>query len=181
MRTTAYIAAFILATAVTLASGTLSFGLEKKLFDSAGVQVLDEKAPEFVLDGKGGRLKLEDLRGSVVLLHIWATWCSPCREEFPQFERIYKRYSSKGFALVPVAIDKGIGRDELKAKAVELGASFPVYLASDGVITDRYWTWGVPETYFIDKKGRIRARAIGPRNWSSEGVDALINALIDEK
>lgn len=167
---------------MTLFSSAVSWGIEKRMLDEAGVQKLDQQAPAFTVIGDDGRkTDLKDLRGKVVILHIWATWCQPCKDEFPLFERIYNEYGDKGIMLMPVAIDKKATRDEIKGHAKAMGATFPVYLAKDGDVTDKYWTWGVPATYFIDKNGWIRARAIGPRDWGSEKIKAVIEALAGEK
>lgn len=175
-------AASIIAIALTLFSGSLSWGIEKRLLDAAGVQELNEEAPEFALAAEAGkRISLKEMRGKVVLLHIWATWCAPCKEEFPLFAKVYRSFKDRALVLLPVAIDKSATHEELASQAKKLGAVFPVYLASEGSITERYWTWGVPVTYFIDKRGWIRGRAIGPRDWSSDGVYALIKTMIEEK
>ncbi|MBI5827072.1 MAG: TlpA family protein disulfide reductase [Deltaproteobacteria bacterium] len=92
---------------------------------------------------------------------------------------MFRRFKDKGAVFFPVAIDRDARAEEVRSLAKEYGASFEVYLARDGAITERYWSFGVPETYFIDKNGVIVARAIGPRDWGSEGVAALINGLLD--
>ena len=171
-------------TAVTLllASPSSSSGIEKRLLKSAGVQELTEEAPEFTLtDPSGRKISLKDNRGRVVILHVWATWCKPCKEEFPLFEKMFRRFKDTGVVFFPVAIDLNAGKEEIRSLAKTYGGSFEVYLAREGGITDRYWSFGVPETYFIDKKGMLAGRAIGPRKWDSEGVATLVNALLDEK
>lgn len=157
-----------------------SWGVEKRLLDAAGVQGLAQEAPDFTLtDRAGNGIGLKDNRGKVVILHLWATWCRPCREEFPLFEKMFRRYKDRGVVFFPVAIDRDKMAEEVRSLAREYGASFEVYLAKEGAITDRYWSLGVPETYFIDKNGVIAARAVGPRDWGSEGVAALIDGLLD--
>ncbi|MBI5049020.1 MAG: TlpA family protein disulfide reductase [Deltaproteobacteria bacterium] len=173
----------ILALLLCLAFSTpLAYGLEKGLLRSLGIQELRQEAPDFTLinpDGK--KISLSDYKGKVVILHIWATWCKPCKEEFPLFEKVYQRFKDKDVIFLPIAIDPKAGRPEIDAFAKKLGVSFSVYLAKEGDITDRYWTWGVPATYFIDKKGWIAGRAIGPRDWASDSINNLINALLEEK
>ncbi|MBI5902979.1 MAG: redoxin domain-containing protein [Deltaproteobacteria bacterium] len=155
-----------------------SWGVEKRLLDNAGVQGLAQEAPDFTLTDRSGRSTgLKESRGKVVILHLWATWCRPCREEFPLFEKMFRRFKDKGVVFFPVAIDRDARAQDVRSLAKEYGASFEVYLAKEGAITERYWSFGVPETYFIDKNGVIVARAIGPRDWGSEGVAALINGL----
>lgn len=161
--------------------GTASYGIDKKKLDAAGFQELNQEAPDFTLKGAaGGKISLRDFRGKVVVIHVWATWCKPCREEFPLFERLYQHFHNRGVVFLPVAIDPVAAYKEVSLYAKSLGATFQVYLAKDGSISDRYWTWGVPVTYFIGKKGWIVGRAIGPRDWNSDAVYNLINALLEE-
>jgi peroxiredoxin len=155
--------------------------IDKKLLDAAGVQELNEDAPDFTLTGASGAItELKGLKGKVVILHIWATWCKPCKKEFPLFEKLYQSMKGRGAVFLPVSIDVRATQEDINGFAREHDTSFPVYLARNGSISDRYWTWGVPVTYFIDKKGHLAGRALGPREWASESVTALINALEKE-
>lgn len=157
------------------------WGIDKALLESAGLQELKEEAPEFMLlSPSGEKMRLKDLRGKVVIVHIWATWCKPCRDEFPLLDKLHRNTREKGVFILPIAIDRNLTRKEVEAFAKGLGAGFDVYLSKDGDITQRYWGWGVPATYFIDRNGLLRARAIGPREWGSAGVAAFIDALLNE-
>ena len=156
-------------------------GFDKKLLAEAGMQELAEAAPDFTLIGPSGKkLLLRENRGKVVIIHVWATWCKPCKDEFPLFEKLHKDFKERGVVFLPVAIDANADIKEITAFAKALGATFDVYLAATGDITDKYWTWGVPVTYLVDKKGSMVARALGPRDWGSDSVRTLIQALIDE-
>lgn len=162
-------------------SGSASYGIDKKRLDDAGVQELRQEAPDFMLtDAAGKKISLKDFRGRVVVLHIWATWCKPCRSEFPLFEKMYQHFRNKGLVFLPVAIDANAVGADVNIYARSIGGTFSVYLAKEGAISDRYWTWGIPVTYFIDKKGWITGRAIGPKDWGSNNIDSLINALLEE-
>lgn len=172
----------VLSALLIFASPPLSYGVDRRLLEGAGLQVLKEEAPRFTLSGdNGGRLSLKDLRGKPVILHFWATWCTACKDEFPAFERIFREYKDKGAVILAVSIDSNVSGEELEAAARSLGGSFPVFLAKDGEVSDRYWTLGVPVTYFIDKKGNIVGRALGPRDWAGQGIRDLINDLLDER
>jgi peroxiredoxin len=163
-----------------LLSGNV-YGVDKKLLDAAGIMEIAEDAPDFtVVSQPGPAISLKGLRGKVVILHMWATWCKPCEKEFPLFEKLYEDMKGRAVVFLPVSIDLRATQEDINGFAKEHRASFPVYLARNGNITDRYWTWGVPVTYFIDKKGRIIGRALGQRRWSSESVYSLINALEKE-
>lgn len=161
-------------------STSLAYGVEKGLLDSLGLQELSQEAPDFTLINPK-KITLKDYRGKVVIINIWATWCVPCKEEFPLFEKMYQRIMEKNIAFLPIAMDINATQDEINKFAKEQAATFPVYLARTGNVTNKYWTWGVPVTYFIDKKGWIVGRAIGPRDWASDKVNDLVNALLEEK
>lgn len=165
-------------------SGSMAYGIDRGLLEPLGIQELsgNREAPDFTLLGSDGRrISLKDYKNRVVILHFWATWCIPCKEEFPLFEKMYQRFKDKGVVFLPISIDSRATQAEIDAFAKGVGATFPVYPARSGNVQDKYWTWGVPVTYFIDKKGLIAGRVIGPRDWASDKVNDLINALLMEK
>lgn len=172
-----------IAGALTLISACPSYSIDKALLKAAGIQELRQEAADFTIKGADGKvISLRDFRGKVVILHFWATWCKPCREEFPVFEKMYQGLKGKDAVFLPISIDTRANRDEIYAFARGLGATFPVFLASDGNVTNKYWTWGVPVTYFIDKKGWIVGRVLGQKDdWSSENIKNVINVLLEEK
>lgn len=171
----------IIAFSIFMAS-SLAYGVDRKLLNAAGVQELRQEAPDFtILSHDGKKVNLKDFKGKMVIIHIWATWCKPCEEEFPLFEKIYRKFKDRDVVFLPIAIDPKASREDIDVFAKKLGVSFSVYLAREGNITDKYWTWGVPVTYFIDKKGWIEGRAIGPRDWGADSIVNLINAMLEEK
>lgn len=138
---------------------------------TAPLQSLDEVAPNFLLrDVSGKELSLSDLHGRPVIVHFWATWCTSCRKELPSLDALASTLRADDVVFLAVSIDMEPSADEVRSYAHELGVSIPVYLAREGDVTDRYWTWGVPVTYLIDRSGRLVARALGPRNWQSAGI-----------
>jgi cytochrome c biogenesis protein CcmG/thiol:disulfide interchange protein DsbE len=144
-------------------------------FESEHLQRLDEAAPDFLLrDASGNALRLGDLRGHPIILHFWATWCKPCRAELPTLEALTHQIADSDIILVFVAIDTEADEAQVRRYVHDLGVGLPVYLARAGTISDRYWSWGVPVTYLIDREGRLVARALGPRNWASASMRALI-------
>jgi peroxiredoxin len=150
-------------------------------FESQHLQRLDEAAPDFLLrDPSGSVLSLSELRGHPVILHFWATWCEPCRVELTSLEALTHYMTDSGVSLVAVAIDTEADAARVRRYAHDLGVSFPVYLAQEGTISNRYWSWGVPVTYLIDQEGRLVARALGPRNWTSASMHALITQVASQ-
>ena len=139
-------------------------------------------APEFELSPLGATAKgaaplsLETLRGRVVLVNFWATWCEPCEREMPAMERLYGALPRDGFELVAVAID-----DEESAVQTfqdEYRLSFPIVLDLDQSVYQTYQTMGVPESLLIDRDGRIVERYVGPREWDAPEYVERIRQLI---
>jgi len=159
-------------------TASLSHGMDGKLLSKAGLQEIRQKAPDFSLKMGDRTIGLADCAGKVVILHFWATWCKPCKEEFPLFEKVYLKFKDKEVVFLPISVDIGVTKEEIDAFAKGLGASFPAYLARSGNVTDKYWTWGVPVTYVIDKRGWIIGRAMGPRDWTSPETFNLIEDLL---
>lgn len=127
------------------------------------------------LDGE--QLKTESLKGKVVMLNFWATWCPPCREEIPSMIKLEKFMSGKPFQMVCVSVDKG-GKKAVTEFFRNTGYSLPAYTDSTSQAAAVYGITGVPETFIIDKKGMIVKKVIGPMDWSSPEVIAFIEGLL---
>jgi peroxiredoxin len=163
-------------------SPVFAYAVDKKILAPLGLQQLsgETEAPDFtLLNLEGSRVNLKDYRGKVVFLNFWATWCEPCKKEFPAMEKLYSDYQSKGLTILAVSIDIG-KEDAVKAFAEKMGATFPILLSTKGEITDSYWTWGTPTSYLIDRKGNIVGRALGPREWDSVASRSAFDALLKE-
>jgi thiol-disulfide isomerase/thioredoxin len=136
-------------------------------------------APEFVLQSADGNVrKLSNYRGKVVLVNLWATWCPPCIAEFPVLERLTKDYGDKGLVILAVA-----GDEDTRAVHDFLGrspAQFEVLLDPDGAIGTRYGITGYPETFFVDRQGRLRDKFIGPLPHEGGSVAPALVAKIEE-
>ncbi|MGW8320002.1 MAG: TlpA disulfide reductase family protein [Thermodesulfobacteriota bacterium] len=133
---------------------------------SQPVQV-GQEAPDFVLkDLKGGSVSLGELRGKVVFLHFWATWCPPCLVELPGLQRFVEGLDKGQYALLAVCVDNErparIG-DFLKSWGTEI----PVYLDPGGSLARRFGTVRFPETYILDRKGRVCRKVIGAGDWTT--------------
>jgi len=131
-------------------------------------------APDFTLKDLSGRpVQLSSLKGKVVVLNFWATWCPPCREEIPSMVRLNQAMQGKPFQMLAVSIDEG-GRDAVGAFFRKSGVVLPALLDSDSKVARRYGTTGVPETFVIDAKGVILKKVIGAMDWSSPQVLAAL-------
>ena len=124
-----------------------------------------QPAPTFTLprlDG-GPPVSLAALRGRVVLVNFWATWCGPCEAEMPAMQRLYRSLAGTDFELLAVSVDAS--RDEVEAFRKRLDLRFPILLDPEKSVSTRYQSYRYPESYLVDRDGRILARYIGPRDW----------------
>jgi cytochrome c biogenesis protein CcmG/thiol:disulfide interchange protein DsbE len=147
--------------------------------ESRGVDV-GNRVPEYSApDLAGTEASFDDYLGKVVLVNVWATWCGPCRVEMPSIEAVHERYRDRGFTVVAVSIDTGPGhRGRVIEFAEEYQLGFPILLDPEGRIGEILETVGVPETFVLDREGRIAKRLIGATNWNSQGNQALIEELL---
>ncbi len=112
-------------------------------------------APAFRLGSADGRaVELARLRGKVVMINFWASWCGPCRKEMPILEQLNRQYRSKGLALIGVNVepDSRVALDWLKATPV----SFPILFDSDSTVSKLYQVAGMPNTVILDRQGTVR-------------------------
>jgi peroxiredoxin len=118
-------------------------------------------APDFLLmELDGGDFRLSDLRGKAVIVNFWATWCTPCRKEMPQFVAAYDRYKDEGLEVVAVNVQES--PSIIRPFAEDFGMEFTVVLDKRGAVSDSYRLIGLPTTYFIDREGVIRSVFQGP-------------------
>ncbi|MBI5888741.1 MAG: TlpA family protein disulfide reductase [Deltaproteobacteria bacterium] len=159
----------------------LSHAVDTKTVELAGAQVLNEQASDIVMmDLAGHTFMIKDLKGQAVILHFWASWCSPCREELPALEKIHQEFKDGGLTVLAVSIEDSADLAKMTGLAASLGATFPVYATRRDADAGRYWSLGVPVTYFIDKNGGIIGRFIGEGKWSEEGVKRLVRKMAAE-
>ena len=139
----------------------------------------DTKPPEFsgrTLEGE--TVALAGLRGRVVLLNFWASWCLECRPEMPMFEQLHREFAPRG--LTVLGINAREGSEAVRRYASELSVTFPLVLDLDGKIGAQYGVIGMPTTFLIGRDGRAVALAVGPREWASAKARAIIEALLSE-
>ncbi len=139
----------------------------------------ETKPPEF-----SGRsledqtVSLAGLRGQVVLLNFWATWCVECRTEMPAFEGLHRKFASRGLAIL--GINAREEQDAVRRHAKELVLTFPLVLDPGGKINRLYGVIGLPTTFLIGRDGQAVALAIGSREWGSAAAEAIIQALLSD-
>jgi thiol-disulfide isomerase/thioredoxin len=130
-------------------------------------------APDFTLPTlSGAPIRLADLRGKVVLLSFWATWCVPCRTEMPTLEALYQRYKDRGLEVLAVNLDM-LSTAGVEAFMQEVGVTFRVGLDPSWSTAQAYRVLGLPTTYLIDRAGHAVVREVGARDWL-DGLSQLV-------
>jgi len=114
-----------------------------------------KKAPDFTIKSLTGKnIKLSELRGRVVLINFWATWCAPCKEELPFFNRLYTKYKGVGLEILGVNIDKVTSQASQMSGALDL--TFPILLDPAGRVSELYRIRSMPTTFVVAKDGTVR-------------------------
>jgi peroxiredoxin len=136
-------------------------------------------ATDFTLQSLDGEsVTLSDLRGKVVLINFWTTWCQPCIIEMPSMEKLYRKYKDKGFTIL--AIDIMEKPETIRKFAKEKNLTFPILLDTKGEVRGKYRVTGIPNSYLVHKDGKLVGRFIGPREWDNEHAEALLEELLGE-
>lgn len=117
-------------------------------------------APDFtLLDLAGKPVRLGDLKGKTVVINFWATWCGPCREEFPELVKTYEQNKDAG--LLVLGVDLQENRDIVRRFADDFGASYPILIDDGGAVAEQYRLVGVPTSFFVDSEGVLRGQQLG--------------------
>lgn len=145
----------------------------------AALPAIGARAPDFVLNSDTGRnVRLSELRGEVVLINFWATWCGPCRQEMPQLGRLYAQYRDAGFTLLGVNIDDK--RANAEAMVKKLGVHFPTLFDNDKRVARLYDVDTMPATLLVDRDGRVRYVHRGYRDGYERKYQEQIRELLKE-
>ena len=137
-------------------------------------------APDFTLKTLAGKeITLSQLKGKVVLLDFWATWCGPCKESVPHLIQLYKDYRESGFELVGMNVDKGDG-EAVRRFIMSMDIPYPVVSAPEDVVRS-YRVTGIPATFLIDKEGKIRERIAGFNSTIARQLTSKVADLTSEK
>ena len=163
----------------------LAYGLANRspATGRSGETRIGKPAPEFAMrlldvdstnTPERGEFRLSDHEGSPVVINFWASWCPPCRQESPGFERLWRRYQDTGIQFVGVDIQDEVS--DAEAYVREFGLTFPNGIDPEGEITVEYGVIGLPVTFFIGSSGIVEGRWVGaiPEDKLEEWVKALI-------
>ena len=172
-----------------LAWGALAFGIGMIVlfampsYRQGEASIAGQTAKDFGFDLSGKPSHLSDLHGKVVVLNFWASWCPPCVEEAPSLNRLHKYIQSRNGLVLGVAADED--NFAFSKFIVDQGVSFPNY--RDPGTKDRgspialsYGTSVIPETYVVDRHGKIARKIIGPQRWDSPEMLAYFDALLGQ-
>ena len=124
-----------------------------------------------------GVVRLADLKGKVVFLNFWATWCKPCEEEMPGMERLYRQYKDKGLVVLAIAEDAE-GASVVNAFVKRHNLTFPVALDPKMAVAGLYGVWAVPSTFIIDRNGHRAFIANGPREWNGPAGQTFFQSIL---
>jgi peroxiredoxin len=124
-------------------------------------------------------IRLAELKGNVVLVNFFATWCAPCRDEMPTLEKVFRTYQNKGFLVLGVAGDSK-GQEVVEPFVKKYGVTFPVVLDDENAVQRQYGVRGIPAVYLFDRQGKIATMYVGGANWDSAEAHALIEQLLKE-
>ncbi len=140
---------------------------------------MNKPAPNFTLKSyEGKNVKLSEYRGKVVLLNFWASWCGPCRQEMPLLQKIHKKYSSLGFAVMGVNVEE----DNTKAKGIvkKNKLTFPILFDSQNQVSQLYKVDAMPSTVIIDRSGRVRYIHKGYKPGDEKAYKKWVKKLVRE-
>ena len=152
-----------------------------RLFQDLGVFNIPRILPPVdfeLMDLNNRKVRLSDLKGKIVFLNFWASWCYPCRIEMPSMERLHRRFKDKDFVIVAINLQEPASR--VKEFFKENNLTFITLLDSTGEVGARFGISSLPTTFIMDKEGRIIGGALGAREWDTKEAIALFEYLIEK-
>ena len=144
----------------------------------AGSVRVGEPAPDFTLKDVNGRsYTLSQLRGKVVLVNFWATWCPPCRAEMPSMEKLNAMLPGKDFVLLAINVEEE-GRENVQEFLQQNPHTFPVLLDAKTEVQQQYGVFAYPETFIVRPDGIIADHVVGAMDWTGPQVVSFLKFLI---
>ena len=143
------------------------------------VATVGKPAPDFTLvDRQGKTWTLSELKGQVVFVNFWATWCAPCRQEMPSMQELHEQLPKDKFKMLAI-----LNKDEpalADSFAAKLGLTIPILDDQANTVGVKYGLTGVPETFIINKKGIVVRKFLGPAQWTSPRYIQMLQQFIDQ-
>lgn len=162
-----------------LACGAITFFALLFIAIQSQALELDGPAPDFTLSSnQENNIRLSDLRGQVVMINFWATWCGPCLQEMPLLDELYQKYQSAGFTLLGINVESEDDRPKINEMMEELQVSFPILFDVDSIASQLYNVDAMPSTIFVDREGNFRYLHRGYKPGDEEGYTKVVQALI---
>lgn len=159
--------------------GYLLVKLAPHLAAVVGIETGDRSEPVFAVETLGGETIASDsLRGKVLLVNFWATWCLPCRVEMPLLEAMARRHRDRGLVVLGFSVDRG-SPDDVAAFLAARGISYPVAITGAREAQAFGGIVGYPTSFLVDRQGRLRHRALGPLAMAS--FEPAVRRLLDEE
>jgi peroxiredoxin len=148
-------------------------------YGESPVASVGKPAPDFdTVDLEGKVWSLSKLKGKVVFVNFWATWCAPCREEMPAMQKLYEMMPKDKFEML--ALFNNDKKPVAKNFVAKLGLTMPILSDEYNFAGTKYGLTGLPETFIVDKKGVIREKFIGPAQWDSPENIQMMTKYINE-
>lgn len=136
-------------------------------------------APDFTLKSRSGEnVRLEDMRGQVVMLNFWASWCGPCRQEMPLMDDLYEQYKDLGFTILAVNVDEN--REEALRFLDKVPVSYPILYDPESRVSELYEVQAMPTTVMIDRSGNARYLHHGYQSGYEDDYERQIRELVRE-
>ncbi|HZU83424.1 MAG TPA: TlpA disulfide reductase family protein [Polyangiaceae bacterium] len=152
--------------------------------DGESRELVGNPAPDFSvakISGKGGTVSLKRLRGKVVVVDFWGTFCEPCKKSFPKLQELNAKYADNGLEIVAISEDEADDKDKIPAFASEYGAQFTIGWDSDKSVAKHYKPQTMPSTFVIDRQGHVRYVHAGFHEGEEVELDKELKGLLSEK
>jgi peroxiredoxin len=152
-------------------------GNPQPTYDSVKAVAPGNPAPDFQLeDNNGNMVSLSGLRGKVVMVNFWATWCPPCRAEMPSMEKLNNAMAGEEFVMLAINIEEN-GRSSVAEFLQKTPHTFPILYDEQGVVQKLYGVYKFPESFVITKDGMIDDKVIGAIDWAHPETIAYFKGL----
>lgn len=158
----------------------IAYGLLTRQATTSGNHLprIGQPLADFTLrDLQGRTVQLSALRGKVVFVNVWATWCQPCIDEMPTMQRLYDRLHAQGLEVLAVSLDP-LGEQVVAPFMRNYQLTFPALLDTTSSVERLYGTTGVPESFIVDKRGILVDKVVGPRDWSHPQMITMFERLL---
>ena len=129
-----------------------------------------------LVDLKGNKKSAEDLKGKVVFLNLWATWCGPCKAEMPGIQNLYLKMKDQPIEFVMLSVDKAPAQNKVNSYITNKSYSFPVYLLN-GAVPELLQVPSIPTTFIINKEGKVVLKEVGTRNYDTQKMVKTLSEL----